>query len=197
MQKNYKMVLKKTLKAELWKQPLHFANQSNKLFWPASVLVFWFSIGIFLSFPFSLAQHIIKTQCFGHNVTWTCAWKNMLHSPRKHPQNQNLGHCAASLQRDRHFTEHRLILRVHNKYMLKNWLLLTPMPSVCCSLTQGLYLCICCTWSHSLSPPAAGQILNVPIVAFFPVTGSSPTECSECCQALHQSHLKPSFAAQK
>lgn len=88
--------------------------------------------------------------------------------PPKNTQNQNLAHYTVSVQWTRHFVEHRFILMVHNKSMLRYWLLLTSMPSIHCSLTQWMYLCSFWTWSHSSSPVAAGQILNNPIVAFSP-----------------------------
>lgn len=126
----------------------------------------------------------------------------MLHSPRKHPQNQKCATKTSSTlycKWTRHFTEHRLTLMVQNKYRLKNWLLLTPTP-LCYLVFHPPYHLVdisCWICSHSSSPVAAGQTLNAPSWHFLPVTGSSPTECSEYRQALYQSHLKSSFAAQE
>lgn len=128
---NYKDAIERNTKGRTVKPVATFYKPTNpKVFWPASgfglFFFFWLRIGIFLFFPSFFAQYISKT----HSVLGTLLPEQVPGEtqenipkktfPRKHPQQQHSAHRTASVQRARQFMEHRVILMLRNKHMLKN-----------------------------------------------------------------------------
>lgn len=168
-----------------------------KVFWPASVSFFWFCPGIFLFF-FPCTTFYWDTQCFGHNVTWTGTWRNI-------PQENTL---KTKTQ--------RIVLQVANEpdtWRNTELFSLSTMKTgwkTDCVFVATIIHALCSLLPHAVDVSVLPLDLIPQLTSycwadtesshrgiFLPVTGFSATECSEYSQALHQSHLKPSFAAQE